>query len=186
MPLPPYIKREKGADPRDSSDRERYQTVYAKSEGSVAAPTAGLHFTDELLASLDGAGIQRATVTLDVSLGTFKPVIAESLDQHAMHVETYSIPASTADALNRAKASGQRIIAVGTTSARVLESQPGDEPAAIQVEACQRIDHQLPFAAQHADRPGGGIRRFGGAAAGLSNRDPAALSLLQLRRRHVH
>jgi S-adenosylmethionine:tRNA ribosyltransferase-isomerase len=128
MPLPPYIKREKGADPRDSSDRERYQTVYAKSEGSVAAPTAGLHFTDELLASLDGAGIQRATVTLDVSLGTFKPVIAESLDQHAMHVETYSIPASTADALNRAKASGQRIIAVGTTSARVLESQPGDEP----------------------------------------------------------
>lgn len=128
MPLPPYIKREKEHDARDELDRERYQTVYAKSEGSVAAPTAGLHFTPELLAALDVAGVERATVTLDVGLGTFKPVKAQRIEDHAMHVESYSISETAADQLNRAKRDGRRIVAVGTTSARVLESQPDDRP----------------------------------------------------------
>lgn len=128
MPLPPYIKREKGIDPRDASDQQRYQTIYAKQEGSVAAPTAGLHFTRELLDALDAVGVQRAAVTLDVGLGTFKPVSADTLEEHKMHVETYSIPEEAADALNRAKTEGQRIIAVGTTSARVLESHPASQP----------------------------------------------------------
>lgn len=122
MPLPPYIDR-----PDEGSDRERYQTVYAERLGAVAAPTAGLHFTDEILRRLDDAGVERAFVTLHVGLGTFKPVTADTLEGHAMHAETYSIPPETAGALNRAKVARQRIIAVGTTSARVLESQPADE-----------------------------------------------------------
>jgi S-adenosylmethionine:tRNA ribosyltransferase-isomerase len=128
MPLPPYIKREKDHDERDDFDRERYQTVYAQASGSIAAPTAGLHFTQSLLRELDDAGIERAFVTLHVGLGTFKPVSADSLGQHAMHTESYSIPSATADALNRATSESRRIIAVGTTSARVLESQPVEEP----------------------------------------------------------
>ncbi|HTL31389.1 MAG TPA: tRNA preQ1(34) S-adenosylmethionine ribosyltransferase-isomerase QueA [Tepidisphaeraceae bacterium] len=128
MPLPPYIKREKDHDARDDFDRERYQTVFAKAEGSVAAPTAGLHFTEELLAKLDACGVGRTFVTLHVGLGTFKPVTAGALKDHRMHVESYSIDAAAADALNSAKREGRRIIPVGTTSARVLESQPKDQP----------------------------------------------------------
>jgi len=128
MPLPPYIRRDKAGDERDAEDRDRYQTVYARTEGSVAAPTAGLHFSEALLAALDTGGIERATVTLNVGLGTFKPVTTGTLEEHVMHVETYSIPAATAEALNRAKAAGRRIIAVGTTAARVLESQPAGAP----------------------------------------------------------
>jgi S-adenosylmethionine:tRNA ribosyltransferase-isomerase len=127
MPLPPYIKREKDHDARDDFDRERYQTVFAKSEGSVAAPTAGLHFTEDLLRALDARGVRRSFVTLHVGLGTFKPVSADTLETHNMHVESYAIEASAADALNLAKKEGQRIIPVGTTAARVLESQPKDE-----------------------------------------------------------
>jgi S-adenosylmethionine:tRNA ribosyltransferase-isomerase len=150
MPLPPYIKREKGTDPRDASDRQRYQTVYAKNEGSVAAPTAGLHFTQNLFASLDVAGVARASITLDVGLGTFKPVTAQTLDQHKMHVETYSIPTATADTLNRAKATQQRIIAVGTTSARVLESQSADEPF-VQKHGETGILIQPPYVWKHVE-----------------------------------
>lgn len=128
MPLPPYIKRQKENDPRDEQDRERYQTVYAKSEGSVAAPTAGLHFTAGVLEEADRRGIERTTVTLDVGLGTFKPVTAEQIENHAMHVESYRINAEAAAALNRAKGEGRRIVAVGTTSARVLESHPAERP----------------------------------------------------------
>jgi S-adenosylmethionine:tRNA ribosyltransferase-isomerase len=124
MPLPPYIRREKSADPRDSADRERYQTVYSQQSVAVAAPTAGLHFTPELLRQLDEAGVQRAFVTLHVGLGTFKPVTADTLAAHDMHVEAYSISAEAAQALSAAKQEKRRIIAVGTTSARVLESQP--------------------------------------------------------------
>ena len=124
MPLPPYIKRAKDHDQRDEADRERYQTVYAREPGAVAAPTAGLHFTPELLGELDRAGVERAFITLHVGLGTFKPVTAERLEEHGMHIETYSIDAAAAEALNRAKGEHRRIIAVGTTSARVLESQP--------------------------------------------------------------
>jgi S-adenosylmethionine:tRNA ribosyltransferase-isomerase len=130
MPLPPYIKRDKGHDRRDELDRERYQTIYAKTPGAVAAPTAGLHFDDALFRLLDAAGIPRTFVTLHVGLGTFKPVESETLEAHAMHTEAYTIDPSAAEMLNRAKADHRRIIAVGTTSARVLESQPDDRPFA--------------------------------------------------------
>lgn len=128
MPLPPYIKREKLHDQRDALDQERYQTVYAQAPGSVAAPTAGLHFTPEVLSALDAAGVERTTLTLHVGMGTFKPVASDTLEAHAMHTEAYSISPACAEALNRAKAADRRIVAVGTTSARVLESQPGDAP----------------------------------------------------------
>jgi len=124
MPLPPYIRRDKDHDERDDLDRARYQTVFARSPGAVAAPTASLHFTDDLLESLAARGIDRTFVTLHVGPGTFKPVIAETLDRHAMHVESYSIGPDAAGMLNSAKEQGRRIVAVGTTAARVLESQP--------------------------------------------------------------
>jgi S-adenosylmethionine:tRNA ribosyltransferase-isomerase len=128
MPLPPYIRRGKEADDRDAADRERYQTVYARAPGAVAAPTAGLHFTPELLDALTARGVERAFVTLHVGLGTFKPVTVDELSGHAMHSEAYSIEPPAAEALNAARRDGRRIIAVGTTSARVLESQPEDGP----------------------------------------------------------
>jgi S-adenosylmethionine:tRNA ribosyltransferase-isomerase len=128
MPLPPYIKRDKHSDERDESDRARYQTVYASAPGAVAAPTAGLHFTPALLAQMDRAGIERAMVTLHVGAGTFKPVTADNLSAHAMHSERYSISPQAASALNRAKAEARRIVAVGTTAARVLESQDEHSP----------------------------------------------------------
>lgn len=124
MPLPPYIHRRKDHDERDELDRSRYQTVFARSPGAVAAPTAALHFTDELLESLAARGIERIFVTLHVGLGTFKPVTVRTLEDHAMHVESYSIEPAAADAINAARAQGRRVIAVGTTAARVLESQP--------------------------------------------------------------
>ncbi len=130
MPLPPYIRREKDRDERDDFDRQRYQTVFAKAAGSIAAPTAGLHFTPALMTRLDEVGVERAFLTLHVGLGTFKPIATDKLEDHAMHVEAYSIPHETADAINRAKRDGRRVIAVGTTSARVLESQPAGEIAA--------------------------------------------------------
>ena len=117
MPLPPYIRRGGEGDERDAADRDRYQTVYARSPGAVAAPTAGLHFTEELLAELDRKGIERTFVTLHVGLGTFKPVTAEVLSEHRMHRETYAIGSAAAEALTRAKQDGRRIVAVGTTSA---------------------------------------------------------------------
>jgi S-adenosylmethionine:tRNA ribosyltransferase-isomerase len=127
MPLPPYIRRDKGQDARDGDDRQRYQTVYARESGAVAAPTAGLHFTPEMFEQLEASGVERIFVTLHVGLGTFKPVSAETLESHQMHAESYSISAAPAAALNRAKKEGRRIVAVGTTSARVLESQPAGE-----------------------------------------------------------
>ena len=150
MPLPPYIKRDKDRDARDDDDRARYQTVYAANAGSVAAPTAGLHFTDPLLRELDDRGVQRAHVTLHVGLGTFKPVTADALDAHEMHEETYSIDARAADLLNHAKREGRRIIAVGTTAARVLESQPADEKFAAKVGAT-RIFIYPPYDWRHVD-----------------------------------
>lgn len=128
MPLPPYIRRQRVHDPRDEFDRARYQTVYARVEGSIAAPTAGLHFTNELLRRLEARGVERAFVTLHVGLGTFKPVVVDRLEDHAMHGEAYSIDAPAAERINRARREGRRVIAVGTTSARVLESQPSDRP----------------------------------------------------------
>jgi len=127
MPLPPYIKRDKVADPRDSADRERYQTIYARNDGSVAAPTAGLHFNAEVIGQLAAAGVERTCVTLHVGLGTFKPVTAATLEEHAMHSERYEISQAAADALNGARRDGRRIVAIGTTAARVLESHPAGE-----------------------------------------------------------
>ena len=125
MPLPPYIRRDKGSDARDDLDRERYQTVFRNGLGdSVAAPTAGLHFDAPLLAALDAAGVSRATLTLAVGMGTFKPVTADRLEDHAMHAERYALPQPAAERINAARAAGGRVVAVGTTSARVLESQP--------------------------------------------------------------
>ena len=115
MPLPPYIHEK-------LEDRDRYQTVYAKNLGSAAAPTAGLHFTPELLEKIKAKGVELVFVTLHVGLGTFRPVEAEDLTNHVMHSEWYEITKEAADTLNKAKEAGKRIIAVGTTSTRTLES----------------------------------------------------------------
>ncbi len=121
MPLPPYIHR-KADDARVSHDRDWYQTVYAREPGSVAAPTAGLHFTEALLEQVRGRGVGLAWVTLHVGLGTFQPVEVEDLDAHPMHSEYYELPSETAEKVNAARKQGRRVIAVGTTSVRVLES----------------------------------------------------------------
>jgi S-adenosylmethionine:tRNA ribosyltransferase-isomerase len=119
MPLPPYIAAKRPADAQDAAD---YQTIYADKPGAVAAPTAGLHFTDRLLAALDARGIARETLTLHVGAGTFLPVKAEDTDDHRMHAEWGTIDAATAARLNAARAAGARIVPVGTTSLRLLES----------------------------------------------------------------
>ena len=120
VPLPPYIERP--AASKAQEDRERYQTVYAQPPGSVAAPTAGLHFTESLLAEIRARGLQICFVTLHVGLGTFAPVKAETLSAHKMHEERYALSEETARTINDAKREGRRVIAVGTTSVRVLES----------------------------------------------------------------
>jgi len=117
IPLPPYIRRED-----DGFDADRYQTVYANTMGSVAAPTAGLHFTNELLDSLSAADIKTAYITLHVGLGTFLPVRSELVEEHAMHEEEYTITTTAAEAVNKAKAEGRPVVAIGTTSVRTLES----------------------------------------------------------------
>ena len=119
MPLPPYIASKRGVDDRDASD---YQTMFAQRDGAVAAPTASLHFTPELIAALDAAGIQRETLTLHVGAGTFLPVKADDTADHVMHAEWGRIDTVTADRLNAIRAAGGRIIAAGTTSLRLLES----------------------------------------------------------------
>ncbi|MBE6929334.1 MAG: tRNA preQ1(34) S-adenosylmethionine ribosyltransferase-isomerase QueA [Ruminococcaceae bacterium] len=120
MPLPPYITEQ-------LDDPSRYQTVYARNPGSAAAPTAGLHFTPELLASLEAMGVSIARVTLHVGLGTFRPVKADVIEEHHMHAEYYEVSQETADLINRCRAAGGRIISVGTTSTRTLESVALDD-----------------------------------------------------------
>lgn len=120
MPLPPYITHK-------LADKNRYQTVYAKYEGSAAAPTAGLHFTEELLAQIEEMGVEIAFVTLHVGLGTFRPVKAENLLEHHMHSEYFEVTQETADIINRTKVRGGRVICVGTTSCRTLESAAGED-----------------------------------------------------------
>jgi len=115
MPLPPYIHEK-------LEDRDRYQTVYAKENGSAAAPTAGLHFTPELLQKIEAKGVKLVYLTLHVGLGTFRPVSVENVDEHEMHSEFYTLSQEAADTLNSVKASGGRIVAVGTTSIRTLET----------------------------------------------------------------
>ena len=125
MPLPPYIHEE-------LKENDRYQTVYAKHEGSAAAPTAGLHFTDDLLKKLEEKGVKIANVTLHVGIGTFRPVKVENIEEHDMHSEHYYIKQEDADKINEAKKSGKRVIAVGTTSCRVLESVASQENGQVQ------------------------------------------------------
>jgi len=117
LPLPPYITHAAGAE-----DEARYQTVFAREPGAVAAPTAGLHFSETVLQALRAMGVHIAYVTLHVGAGTFKPVRAEHIEEHAMHSERYTVPQATVDAVRQAKAKGGRVIAVGTTSLRALES----------------------------------------------------------------
>jgi S-adenosylmethionine:tRNA ribosyltransferase-isomerase len=116
VPLPPYISREDSA-----GDRERYQTVFARERGSVAAPTAGLHFTEEILDRMRERGIESCEVTLHVGLGTFQPVRVERVEEHRLHSEAYSISAEAAEKIERARGAGRRIVAVGTTTVRTLE-----------------------------------------------------------------
>ena len=131
MPLPPYIHRKQSTKPDSVEDRERYQTVYSRLPGSAAAPTAGLHFTPEVLAALRARGVEIATLTLHVGLGTFQPVRVERVEEIRLHSERYTLPAATAEALNRALGEGRRIVAVGTTTTRTLEhiaAQSADDP----------------------------------------------------------
>ena len=124
MPLPPYIASKRPTDARDRSD---YQTMFAREDGAVAAPTAALHFTPELMAAIEAAGVLTQTLTLHVGAGTFLPVKAEDTDDHRMHAEWGRIDAEAADRLNAARAAGGRLIAVGTTSLRLLESAAGED-----------------------------------------------------------
>jgi S-adenosylmethionine:tRNA ribosyltransferase-isomerase len=121
MPLPPYIRRERAGGEDTPEDLARYQTVYARQAGSAAAPTAGLHFTPEVLAAVRARGVEIAMLTLHVGLGTFQPVRVDRLEEIRLHSERYTLPEATAEALNRARREGRRVVAVGTTTTRVLE-----------------------------------------------------------------
>jgi S-adenosylmethionine:tRNA ribosyltransferase-isomerase len=147
VPLPPYITR---GD--EAADAERYQTVYATDSGSVAAPTAGLHFTEQLLDSLARKGVKRADVVLHVGAGTFKPVDVEHPGDHVMHEESYVLPARTADILNETRAGGGKIWAVGTTSVRTLESAIGDDGTFREKSADTRIFIRPPYEFRAVDR----------------------------------
>lgn len=132
MPLPPYIK-------ESLKEKDKYQTVYAKYDGSAAAPTAGLHFTEELLEKIKEKGVEIANVTLHVGIGTFRPVKVENVEEHNMHSEHYYIKKEDADKINKAKANGKRVIAVGTTSCRVLESVADENGIMKEVEGDTNI-----------------------------------------------
>ena len=120
-PVPPYVKRE-GTREEEMADRERYQTIYAREVGSVAAPTAGLHFTPEIFAALEAKGVKRAAVTLHVGPGTFRPVKAENIEDHHMDFEAFTVPPETAEAIEECRARGGRVVCVGSTTVRTLET----------------------------------------------------------------
>jgi S-adenosylmethionine:tRNA ribosyltransferase-isomerase len=122
LPLPPYIQRQP-----NSADDSRYQTVYAANDGSVAAPTAGLHFTESIMAALRQKGIEIIELTLHVGIGTFRPIKVDSLDEHIMHAESYTVSESAAERINQLKAAGKKLLAVGTTSVRTLEAATGED-----------------------------------------------------------
>ena len=143
MPLPPYIRRDQAGEADSAEDRERYQTVYSQRVGSAAAPTAGLHFTPEILAELRGRGVEIEYVTLHVGLGTFQPVRVSELKDIRLHAERYTLPATTADALNRASAEKRRVIAVGTTTTRTLEH--------IAQQVAAGVEEHVPGAKAHID-----------------------------------
>ncbi|MBP7146150.1 MAG: tRNA preQ1(34) S-adenosylmethionine ribosyltransferase-isomerase QueA [Acidobacteria bacterium] len=150
-PLPPYIRRAPG-DPRLAADRERYQTVYAREPGAVAAPTAGLHFTPELLDRLAARGVERAALTLHVGEGTFRPVRAPDTADVRLHEESFTVPEATAAAIAAARGRGGRVVAVGTTVARALESRP-DGPRGAPLPGAGRTSLFIApgFAFRHVD-----------------------------------
>jgi len=147
IPLPPYIER-----PDAPEDAERYQTVFARESGSVAAPTAGLHFTDELLATIAARGVARAEVLLHVGAGTFKPVEVDDPAEHVMHEEWYSVSAEAARTINERRAAGGRVWAVGTTSVRTLESAASDDGTIRAGEGDTRIFIRPPYTFRAVDR----------------------------------
>ena len=138
VPLPPYIRRKAG-DPGESEDAVRYQTVYAQHPGSVAAPTAGLHFDEEMLEAISLAGIGVARLTLSIGYGTFSPIRSEEVEEHEIHSEWYRLPPEAAAAVNAARAAGGRIIAVGTTSVRTLESCVAEDGMVAASEGVTRL-----------------------------------------------
>ena len=148
IPLPPYIERPHGPE---AADPIRYQTVFARPAGSVAAPTAGLHFTPELLESIRSIGVEIVEVTLHVGLGTFAPVKAENLEEHRMHEEHYEVSAQAATTVNSAKETGRRVICVGTTSLRVVESVAGAHGRLVPERGKTRIFIYPPFQFRIAD-----------------------------------
>ena len=158
IPLPPYIDREDTAE-----DRERYQTVFAREAGSVAAPTAGLHFTEEILQRIRERGVETASVTLHVGLGTFAPIRSEVVEEHKIHTEWYQISGETAEKITRAKREGRRVVAVGTTTVRTLEYAAGggtaegqDQEQSQQPHFCQRkAEMGHPEPAPHSPTEGG-------------------------------
>ena len=193
IPLPPYIAR-----PDEASDRVRYQTVYAREAGSVAAPTAGLHFTDRVLDELRTRGVERVSLTLHVGYGTFKPVRVENVDEHEVDPEFYTVSPSTAEALTNALQTGRRIIAVGTTTTRALESLTVDAFRSRAAVRWQHLvvhsslpslsrsagsHHELSPAAVVAPDTGRGIRWPRADPYRVSRGCRSQISLLQLRRR---
>ncbi|HKO20002.1 MAG TPA: tRNA preQ1(34) S-adenosylmethionine ribosyltransferase-isomerase QueA [Acidobacteriaceae bacterium] len=139
MPLPPYIHRDQASAPDSEEDRERYQTVYSQQIGSAAAPTAGLHFTPEVLNELEDRGVEVRRITLHVGLGTFQPVRVENVEDIHLHAERYTLPADTAEGLRSALRDGRRVIAVGTTTTRTLEHLAAQAAAAAGSEWIERI-----------------------------------------------
>ncbi len=171
MPLPPYIKAE-------LRDQERYQTVYSKVTGSAAAPTAGLHFTKELLNQVEQMGVKVCCVTLHVGLGTFRPVKAEDIQDHEMHAEYCVIPQETADIINETKKSGGRVICVGTTSCRTIESWAAEDGTLKASAGWTSIFIYPGYRFKVLDALITNFHLRGGGAG--------AVSLLLFRRRHVH
>jgi S-adenosylmethionine:tRNA ribosyltransferase-isomerase len=174
IPLPPYIERSAGPTPED---RERYQTVFARAHGAVAAPTAGLHFTPALLDAIRARGCEVATVTLHVGLGTFMPIRAASLADHVMHSERYVIPDATAAAISRARAAGRPVLAIGTTVVRALEAAAADPAGEVRAgEAETRIFIREPYPFRVVDQlmtnchlPGSTLLLMVAAFAGRAN-----------------
>ncbi len=151
VPLPPYIKRDEGDASRAAADRERYQTVYARRRGAVAAPTAGLHFSDELMGMLKRAGVQVATITLHVGPGTFRPVTADDPSTHAMDAEWYEVSPETAELIAETRSAGGRVVAVGTTTVRSLETVAMEHGDVVAATGWSRLFIRSPFAFKAVD-----------------------------------
>jgi S-adenosylmethionine:tRNA ribosyltransferase-isomerase len=151
VPLPPYIKREEGDRARADADRERYQTVYARRRGAVAAPTAGLHFSDELMDVLKSVGVQVASVTLHVGPGTFRPVATDDPSAHEMDAEWYEVSPETSDLVAATRSAGNRVVAVGTTTVRTLETVAMEHGRVVPARGWSRLFIRSPFTFKAVD-----------------------------------